>query len=105
LLIHLVDISNPRGHKFNPWKGFWRNYFARIPSLLILNKADLLDAETVAGITRQLAQGGEREVVAISANDKNTLPPFLDKLGKILAQDLAAPEPRTYKSTAASRIA
>ena len=107
LLIHLVDISNPRwSQQIQSVERILEDlHFARIPSLLVLNKADLLDTETVAAIARQLAQGGEREVVAISANDKHTLPPFLEKLGKILAQDLAAPEPRTYENTAASRIA
>ena len=107
LLIHLVDISNPRwSQQIQSVERILEELqFSRIPSLLILNKADLLDTETVAAITRQLAQGGDREVIAISANDKTTLPPFLDKLGKLLAQDLAAPEPRPHENAAASRIA
>ena len=80
-------------------------HFVEIPSLLVLNKADLVDPETVAAIARQLAPNGDREVVAISANDRNTLAPFLEKLGQMLAQDLSSPEQRGYANARASRIA
>jgi GTP-binding protein HflX len=107
LLIHLVDISNPRwSQQIQSVERILEELqFARIPSLLILNKADIVDPETTAAITRQLAQGGDREVAAISANDRNTLPPLLAKLGQMLAQDLGSPERRAYKSAHASRIA
>jgi GTP-binding protein HflX len=107
LLIHLVDISNPRwSQQIQSVERILEDlHFAQIRSLLILNKADLVDPETVAGITRQLAQSGDREVVAISANDRKTLPPLLEKLGQMLAQDLTSPEPQAYKSMPASRIA
>ncbi|HEY0432008.1 MAG TPA: GTPase HflX, partial [Pyrinomonadaceae bacterium] len=61
LLIHLVDISNPRwSQQIQSVERILEDlHFARIPSLLVLNKADLLDTETVAAIARQLAQGGE----------------------------------------------
>ncbi|HEV7475611.1 MAG TPA: hypothetical protein VGN90_16265, partial [Pyrinomonadaceae bacterium] len=104
--IHLVDISNPR------WSQQIQSvdrileelHFSQIRSLLILNKADLVDPETTTALGRQLAQSGDREVVAISANSRNTLPPLLEKLGQMLAQDLNSPEP-AYKTARAWRIA
>lgn len=90
LLIHLVDVSNPR------WPQQVQSvdrileelHFAQIPALLVLNKADLVDSESVRNIARQLAQNSNREVVAISANDRKTLPPLLEKVGQLLSQDL-----------------
>ena len=107
LLIHLVDISNPRwSQQIQSVERILEDlHVAQIPSILVLNKADLVETDTVAAITRQLAQGGEREVVAISASDRKTLPPFLEKLGQMLAQDLTLPEARSFNSVRASRIA
>jgi GTP-binding protein HflX len=107
LLIHLVDISNPRwSQQIQSVERILGDlHFAQIPTLLVLNKADLVDQETVTAITRQLAQNGEREVAAMAANDRTTLPTFLEKLGQMLAQDLSSsPEQPAYKSAHASRI-
>jgi GTP-binding protein HflX len=107
LLIHLVDISNPRWpQQIQSVERILEDlHVAQIPSILVLNKADLVEAETVPAISRQLAQGGDREVVAISANDKKTLPPLLEKLGQMLSQDLDQPQERAFSNPRASRIA
>lgn len=90
LLIHLVDISNPRwSQQIQSVERILEELkFAQIPSILVLNKADLVDDETLEGISRHLAQGGEREVVSIAATDRKTLPPLLEKVGQMLSQDL-----------------
>jgi len=90
LLIHLVDISNPRWPQQiqSVERILEELHIAQIPSMLVLNKADLVDAETLQGISRQLTQGGEREVVAVSATDRRTLPPLLENIGQMLSQDL-----------------
>lgn len=107
LLIHLVDISSPRwSQQIQSVERILEDlHVAQIPSMLVLNKADLGESETVLAISRQLAQGGDREVVAISATDRKTLPPLLEKLGQMLSQDLGLPEEGAFNSALASRIA
>ena len=107
LLVHLVDIANPRWSQQiqSVDKILEDLHVAQIPAILVLNKADLVASETLTAVARQLAQGGDREVVAIAANDRKTLPPFLEKLGQMLAQDLTLPEARGFNSVGASRIA
>jgi len=93
LLIHLVDISNPR------WPQQIQSVdrileelnIANIPSILALNKADLVDAETLSAIFRQLSQNGDAAVAAIAATDKKTLKPLLEKVGELLSYDLGLP--------------
>ena len=58
---------------------------------MALNKADLVDSETVESISRQLAQGGAKVAVAISATNKKTLAPLLEQIGQMLSQDLNLP--------------
>jgi GTP-binding protein HflX len=90
LLIHLVDISNPR------WSQQIQSVdrileelrIVQIPSILALNKSDLVDADTLQAIARQLAQTGTGEVVTISATKPRTLQPLLEKVGEMLSRDL-----------------
>ena len=108
LLIHLVDVSNSRwSQQIQSVERILEElHIAQIPSILALNKADLVDAETLQAISRQLAQGGDCEVVAISATDRLTLPPLLEKVGQILSQDLGLPGgEKTFHTSRISRIA
>jgi GTP-binding protein HflX len=107
LLLHLVDISNPRWpqHIQSVEKILEELHSAEIPSILVLNKADLVDAQTVQITSRQLAQGGERGVVSISATDRKTLPPLLEKLGQMLSQDLGSSGGSRLDTSRISRIA
>jgi len=107
LLIHLVDISNPRWPQQNQsvQRILEELHIAQIPTLLALNKAVLVDAETLQGISRQLTQGGEREVVAISATERKTLPPLLEKVGKMLSQDLGSISGHDFGASRISQIA
>jgi GTP-binding protein HflX len=90
LLIHLVDVSNPR------WPQQIQSVdrileelkIAQIRSILALNKADLVDAESIQIISRQLAQASNREVVTVSATNPRTLRPLLEKVGEMLSRDL-----------------
>jgi len=107
LLIHLVDVSNPR----------WRQqiqsvdrileelHIAQIPSILALNKSDLIDRDTLKAISRQLGQDGVREVVSISATDQKTFPPLLEKVGEMLSQDLGLRDEKAFDADRVSRIA
>ncbi|HEV7743730.1 MAG TPA: GTPase HflX [Pyrinomonadaceae bacterium] len=107
LLIHLVDISNPRwSQQIQSVERILEELkFAQIPSMLVLNKADLVDDETLQGISRQLAQGGDREVVSISATDRKTLAPLLEKVGQMLSQDLGLNRNEDLQAAPVSRIA
>ena len=107
LLLHLVDISNPRWpqHIQSVEKILEELHSAEIPSILVLNKADLVDAQAVEVSMRQLAQGGAREVVSISATDRKTLPPLLEKLGEMLSQDLGSSGGSHLDTSRISRIA
>jgi GTP-binding protein HflX len=90
LLIHLVDISNPRWVQQieSVERILTELQSSQIPAILALNKADLVDPETLPAIARQLGQDGTREVVCISATNPKTLPALLEKVGKMLSQDL-----------------
>jgi GTP-binding protein HflX len=107
LLIHLVDIGNARWPQQiqSVERILEELHVAEIPAILVLNKADLVDAETLQGISRQLAQGGERAVVAIAATDKKTLPPLLEMVVEMLSQDLGRDDGSRSESTLISRIA
>ncbi|MGH9903715.1 MAG: GTPase, partial [Pyrinomonadaceae bacterium] len=91
LLIHLVDASHPR------WQQQLESVerilgelgHARIPRLVVFNKADLLDPDDMESIMRQATQGGERECLAVSANHAATLRPMIERAGEILARDLS----------------
>jgi GTP-binding protein HflX len=90
LLIHLVDISNPRWPQqiqsveriLQELKG------AQIPTILTLNKADQVPADEVETTMRQLQQASGRAVVAVSALNRSTLTPLLEKIGEMLSRDL-----------------
>jgi len=93
LLIHLVDASNPRfAQQIESVERILRELqISEIPSILALNKTDLVEPETIEAISRQVSREGAREVVAISAVDSATLRTLLEKAGSILARNLATP--------------
>ena len=107
LLIHAVDVSNPRWpQQVQSVKRILVELkLADIPVILALNKADLLDDEDLAGAVRR-AQPEASEVVAISAIREASLSPLLERAGAILARNLAAQsaEDERYRSPV-SRIA
>jgi GTP-binding protein HflX len=107
LLIHLVDVSNPRWPQQiqSVERILEELHVAQIPTLLVLNKADLVDVATLQGISRQLTQGGEREVVAISATERKTLPVLLESVGKMLSQDLGSTSGHDFDASCISQIA
>lgn len=90
LLIHLVDVSNPRwSQQIQSVERILEELkIAQIPSILALNKADLVDSDGLQIISRQLAQASSREVVTVSATNPRTLQPLLEKVGEMLSRDL-----------------
>ena len=91
LLIHLVDISNPRWQQqiLSVKRILADLKLADIPTILALNKADLIEPEQLEGLVKQAESEGT-EVVPVSAIRQETLSPLLNKAGAILARNLAA---------------
>src|SRR5262245_53229585 len=92
LLIHAVDASNPRWpQQVQSVKRILADLkFADIPSLLALNKTDLIPREELEGVARHASQLDAGEVVLISAVNPASLGPLLEKAGTILARNLNA---------------
>jgi GTP-binding protein HflX len=92
LLIHAVDISNPRWvQQVQSVKRILAELkLAEIPSVLALNKADLVDPEDVEAAVRYAQQLDSGETVVISAIKPSTLDALLEKAGAVLARNLAA---------------
>lgn len=90
LLVHLVDISNPRWPQqiHSVERILQELKVAQIPTILTLNKADRVSTDEVETAMRQLKQAGAREVVAVSAISRSTLTPLLEKIGEMLSRDL-----------------
>jgi 50S ribosomal subunit-associated GTPase HflX len=63
---------------------------ADIPSILALNKADLVEPEALEAAVRQAHQLDGAETVVISAIKPATLDALLEKAGAVLARNLAA---------------
>src|SRR4029078_10182670 len=93
LLIHLVDASNPRwAQQVESVERILQELkLTEIPSLLVLNKADLVTPEILEAISRQLASNSGRPVISIAATDRQTLRPLLEKIGELLSRDIGLP--------------
>jgi 50S ribosomal subunit-associated GTPase HflX len=79
---------------------------AEIPSVLALNKADLVDPEALEAAVRQARQLDSGETVVISAIKPTTLGALLEKAGAVLARNLAQQpaESIDQKSSTRSRV-
>ncbi|HKP71300.1 MAG TPA: GTPase, partial [Pyrinomonadaceae bacterium] len=90
LLVHLIDASNPR------WEQQIESVdkilsdldFGDIPRLVVFNKADLVEPETLDALLRQACAASSRQCIAVSATDARSLRPMLEMAGAILARDL-----------------
>jgi GTP-binding protein HflX len=109
LLIHLVDASNPRWQQQieSVERILGQLKLTEIPTVVALNKADLVDPETMEVVFGQVAQLGARDVVVISATDATTLKPLLEKAGAIIAHNLGTwfADEEGFASKRRSRIA
>jgi GTPase len=92
LLIHTVDISNPRwSQQVQSVKRILSELkLADIPAILALNKADLLEPEAVEAAVRHTRQLDNSEIVVISAVSPDSLGLLLEKAGAVLARNLNA---------------
>ncbi len=83
LLVHVVDAANPRAIQQieSVEKILLDLNFNEIPQLIVLNKADLVDAPTLELLTRQIELDTRYEVVAISAIQSTTLRNLMTRIG------------------------
>lgn len=82
LLIHLVDASNPRWQQQieSVDRTLTELELNRIPRLLVFNKTDLLDQNTLVAMQRETSLQAGTESIAISAMKPSTLPPLLQRI-------------------------
>ncbi|MFN2455208.1 MAG: GTPase HflX [Pyrinomonadaceae bacterium] len=103
LLLHLIDAANPR------WQQQLESVdrilgeleLNQIPRLLVFNKADLVDEETLRATLRMATEGGTRECIAVSATQPQTLRPMLERAGAMLARNLVERQDEQQRNTAA----
>ncbi len=102
LLIHLVDASNPRfSQQIESVERILAELrFIEIPTLLALNKSDLLEEDHLTLLVKQVSHDGARDVVSVSALDRSSVEPLLEKAGAMLARDLMGNPIRRLSRTA-----
>lgn len=90
LLIHAVDLSNPRWpQQVQSVKRILSELsLSDIPSLLALNKADLVSSDALEAAVRHARQLENTEPVVISALRPATLDRLLERAGSVLAKNL-----------------
>jgi GTP-binding protein HflX len=90
VLIHLIDAANPRREQQleSVEKILTDLELNSIPRLVVFNKADLVDPDTLEATLRQTCEVGSRRCVAVSALDPRSLRPMLEAVGSLLARDL-----------------
>ena len=86
LLVHVVDASNPRVLQqiVSVNKILSDLHFNEIPQLIVLNKADLLSAEVVEQLSRQISLDSGLTSVAISAIRRETLRPMVEVISEAI---------------------
>jgi GTP-binding protein HflX len=84
LVLHVVDVSSPfmDDHIRAVENILSELEMGDIPRLIVLNKMDLVPQEVVANLERL------HHAVAISAHDRSTLPPLIDRLQDVIWDQL-----------------
>ena len=87
LLVHVADASNPRVQQQieSVSKIIQDLGFNEIPQILVLNKSDLVDDESLAGLQRQVGVQMEVPSIAVSAMNRETLRPMVEAIGELIA--------------------
>lgn len=86
VLVHLVDASSPQldNHIASVHEILEDLKLSEIPRLLVFNKVDLLNEDEIANLRRTY------KAVAISALDRESFAPMLDRIGDLLDVAVAA---------------
>jgi GTP-binding protein HflX len=82
LLVHVVDASNPRVlHQIESVDKILADLnYNSIPQVIVLNKADLVPADEIEILRRQINLDKGLDCVAISANVRETLKPLVEQI-------------------------
>lgn len=91
LLLHVVDASNPQSlaHIESVEKILVELKLNEIPRLIVFNKADLVDENSINALQRQILLDKGSESVAVSAINARSLSPLFEKIGEKLVKDLS----------------
>ena len=94
LIVHVVDASNPRvlQQVQSVDKILTDLDLNRIPQIVVLNKSDIIDAETLESLGRQITLDNGRDCVSISAIHSRSLRPLLEKMAEVISS-IAIEEP------------
>ena len=86
LLVHVVDASNAQAMQQieSVDKILLELELNKIPRLIVLNKADLMDEVSLQALERSILFDKDRESVAISAINPKSLSPLLEKIGEMV---------------------
>jgi GTP-binding protein HflX len=92
LLLHVVDAANPRWQQqiTSVDRILSELEFDKIPRLLVFNKTDLVDQESLLAMQRLAGCADATSCVTISALRTQTLLPMLEQVGQLLSRDLTA---------------
>lgn len=96
LLVHVVDAANPQAlaHVESVDKILQDLELNRIPRIIVLNKADLIDESSLEALQRQIGLDTGLDGVAISAVKPRTLKPLVEKIGEVV-REVAIPDLQT----------
>jgi GTP-binding protein HflX len=102
LLIHVVDVSNPRVMQqvASVNKILHDLEYDRIPQIIVLNKSDLLDEHQIAGLERQIDLDTRLQSVAISAIRRESLRPLVELVGdriNVPGSKFQVPSPESFQ--------
>jgi GTP-binding protein HflX len=88
LLVHVVDVSNPRVLQQieSVEKILLELKLNEIPQMIVLNKSDLVDRDSLEALKRQISLDKGREIVAVSAIRPATLKPLVVKTGEVIGK-------------------
>jgi GTP-binding protein HflX len=96
ILVHLVDASSPQleNHIASVVKILEELNLSEIPRLLVFNKADLLNEDELENMKRA------HPAVVISALNRNSLLPMIERVGEMLDDVAASKSKREIIETA-----
>jgi GTP-binding protein HflX len=88
LLVHVVDSANPNASAQieSVEKILLDLKLNEIPQIIVLNKADLLDEDSLNALERQIEIDKRRDYVSISAIQPRTIRPLIEKIGEIIGK-------------------
>jgi GTP-binding protein HflX len=89
LLVHVVDASNPRAiQQIRAVDTILKDLeLDKIPQILVLNKADLLDDEAIADLQRSITLDKHIDSVALSAIRRDSLAALTARIGDRVIED------------------